>query len=84
MQRKKRLLAVDRVAEYLGISQNHVMRLATKGEIPAPIRLGCCVRWDAAGLDRWLKELDEKAQQNHSGKKGPMAGSKKNHGGDVK
>jgi len=49
------LLTIKQVAELLGCSQRHVRRLADRGEMPPPVRLGALVRWDRAGIEQWIK-----------------------------
>ena len=54
------LLDVQTVADLLGCSARHVSRLADRGAMPRPVKLGALVRWrrstgDAStGIDDWL------------------------------
>jgi excisionase family DNA binding protein len=50
------LLDVQAVAELLGCSTRHVYRLSDAGKMPAPVRLGCLVRWSAAAIQQWIDE----------------------------
>lgn len=50
------LLTAKQVAELLSCSFRHVIRLADRGIIPKPIRLGSSVRWSKAALEKWIKE----------------------------
>lgn len=38
----------------LSLSKRQVFRLNSCGKIPAPIRIGGAVRWDADEISRWL------------------------------
>lgn len=55
------LLDVGAVAELLNCSVRHVYRLADRGAMPQPVRLGSLLRWRRAtgdpmtGLEDWLK-----------------------------
>ena len=48
------LLDVRAVAALLGCSARHVYRLADRGAMPPPLRLGTLVRWRRQDLDAWL------------------------------
>lgn len=48
------MLDVKGVARLLGCSPRHVTRLAEAGRMPEPVRLGALVRWDRAGLAKWM------------------------------
>lgn len=48
------LLNIERVAQLLICSPRHVRRLADRGAMPAPVRLGHLVRWRAADIDSWI------------------------------
>lgn len=50
------LLDVAEVAHLLRCSPRHVYRLADRGEIPRPRRLGSLIRWVRADIERWLRE----------------------------
>jgi excisionase family DNA binding protein len=50
------LLTADDVGRLLSCSRRSVYRLADKGRIPAPVRLGNLVRWRRDELDQWLAE----------------------------
>jgi excisionase family DNA binding protein len=43
-----RLLTVQQVAKLINCSSRHVRRLADRGAIPHPVRIGALVRWDSA------------------------------------
>ncbi len=49
------LLDVTQVAADLCCSTRHVFRLAKRGLIPQPVRLGSLVRWKRAAIDAWLQ-----------------------------
>jgi excisionase family DNA binding protein len=48
------LLSVRAVAALLGCSTRHVYRLADRGALPPPVRLGALIRWRRQDLDAWL------------------------------
>jgi excisionase family DNA binding protein len=48
------MLTVDGVAALLDCSPRTVYRLADKGQIPAPVRLGTLVRWNRRAIDAWI------------------------------
>lgn len=50
----KRLLTIKDLCGLIGISRRTVYRLRVAGELPPPIRIGKCNRWDAEVIDRWL------------------------------
>ena len=47
-------LAVQDVAELLGVSERHVWSLHSRALLPAPARLGRSVRWVRSELLAWL------------------------------
>ena len=50
-------LAVDakRVADLLGCSKRHIRRMNAAGKLPAPKRIGGCVRWSVSEIEAWLE-----------------------------
>lgn len=48
------LLDARHMAALLGISARTVVRLAARGELPPPLRLGHLVRWSRAALELWI------------------------------
>jgi excisionase family DNA binding protein len=48
------LLTVREVARRLSVSPDQVRRLARRGAIPKPLRLGGSVRWSEAELQRFI------------------------------
>lgn len=50
------LLDIRTVAERLGCSPRHVRRLAERGAMPAPVKLGGLVRWRADDIRRWVAD----------------------------
>ena len=47
-----RLISKRQLADYLSVSQTTISRMATRGELPDPIRLGPgVVRWDLQKID---------------------------------
>jgi prophage regulatory protein len=51
---KGKLLKTTEAAEFLGVSQRHLWRLHSGGEMPAPVRIGRAVRWVVADLENWI------------------------------
>ena len=50
------LIDVGVVAEILDCSTRHVYRLADRGQMPRPIKLGKLVRWSASGIQEWIDQ----------------------------
>ena len=50
------MVKVDEVARMLACSARTVYRLADRGRIPPPVRLGAMVRWSRAGIESWIDE----------------------------
>jgi predicted DNA-binding transcriptional regulator AlpA len=48
------LLDVQDVANALRCSAKHVFRLARRGGMPAPVRIGGCARWRQQDLHDWI------------------------------
>lgn len=51
----QQLASVSQVAEICGISAEHVRRLADRGAMPAPVRLGRSVRFRLAEIEAWMQ-----------------------------
>jgi excisionase family DNA binding protein len=49
------LIDVQQVAELLGCSARHVYRLADRGGMPRPVRLGALVRWNRSAVEEWIR-----------------------------
>jgi excisionase family DNA binding protein len=55
-----KLLDVQAVANLLGCSPRHIYRLADRGGMPRPVRVGALVRWRRAtgdpttGIEDWI------------------------------
>ncbi len=51
------LLTVRQVAAMLGCSSRHIYRLADRGAMPRPTKLGdVLVRWNRAEIESWLHD----------------------------
>lgn len=50
------LLDVVAVAALLSSSRRTVERLVTRGEMPAPVRLGRLRRWNRADVEEWIRD----------------------------
>ena len=48
------LLAAPQVARLLNCSVRHLRRLADRGAMPRPLRLGCLVRWRRSEIEQWV------------------------------
>lgn len=54
------LLNAAGVAQVLSVSERQVERLASSGELPAPVRLGGrCVRWRVREIEQWIVGLEK-------------------------
>ena len=49
----KRLMDVKELAKYLGLVEQTVYRMVSRGEIPA-VRLGRTIRFRKSTIDKWL------------------------------
>ena len=56
-----RLLNVKEVASQLRISERNVWTRASKGELPAPIRIGRLKFWRGETIEAWLKAKEADA-----------------------
>ena len=51
------LLTVQQVATMLGCSSRHVYRLADRGVMPRPTKLGdVLVRWNRFNIEQWIAD----------------------------
>ncbi|MCI0334324.1 MAG: helix-turn-helix domain-containing protein [Planctomycetes bacterium] len=50
------MLTVEKVAAMIDCSTRHVYRLEDRGEMPRAVRLGNCVRWPRAVVEKWIEE----------------------------
>ncbi len=48
------LLSVQQVARFLNCSVRHLYRLADRGAMPRPVRLGGLVRWRRTEIEQWI------------------------------
>ncbi len=48
------MLDVGAVAKLLGCSSRHVYRLADRGAMPPPVKLGALARWSRRTLEEWI------------------------------
>jgi excisionase family DNA binding protein len=48
------LLDVRAVAQLLGCSPRHVYRLADRGAMPPPVKVGALVRWSRKAIEDWI------------------------------
>jgi excisionase family DNA binding protein len=52
----RRCLTVKDVAGRLKISIRKVFRLKASGELPPSIKIGRCLRWREADIDKWIDD----------------------------
>ncbi len=48
------LLTVQQVAKLINCSTRHVRRLADRGAMPHPVRIGTLIRWRRDEIERWV------------------------------
>ncbi len=48
------VLTDGEVASLLKVSKATVRRLWWRGEMPAPVKIGCVNRWRKSDIDQWL------------------------------
>lgn len=51
-----KLISDNGLATALGISRSMVHKLRSAGQLPAPIRLGRCLRWDSSLIEDWIAD----------------------------
>lgn len=51
----EKLLDIDQVAEYLGVSRRTVVRIVNRGELPA-FRVGRALRFKLADLEAYMEQ----------------------------
>jgi len=54
------LLNAENTARLLGISRSKLYAMHSTGQIPLPVSLAGCVRWDRAELQAWLSARNPK------------------------
>jgi predicted DNA-binding transcriptional regulator AlpA len=52
---RRRCIDIKELAAKLDVSERHLFRLKTAGKLPPPVKIGRCLRWDEAEIDRWLE-----------------------------
>ena len=63
-------LSAAELAERLGVSERHIRRMDSSGELPTPIHIGRCVRWPIAEIEAWLAASEKDRKTWNSKKKG--------------
>ncbi len=48
------LIDVEAVARLLDCSTRHVYRLADRGAMPPPFKIGALVRWPRQSIEKWI------------------------------
>jgi prophage regulatory protein len=64
-----KLLTAGALSELLALSKRQVFRLNSSGRIPAPVRIGCSVRWRASDIVKWI-EWDCHSRAEFNARKG--------------
>lgn len=59
-------LSVAEVCERYGVSRRHWLRLVEKGEAPAPVRMGECLRWLISSLEEYELRLLEESKRKRA------------------
>lgn len=55
-------LSDKQIAERIGVTRQTIWRWVSRGDFPAPIKLGPSVtRWKASAVDEWLGERESAA-----------------------
>ena len=49
-----RLLTAKNLGTWLNLSKRQIARLNASGKLPAPVRIGGSVRWDASVITLWI------------------------------
>jgi predicted DNA-binding transcriptional regulator AlpA len=44
----------DQLAKRLSVSRRHIAVMEKRGELPKPLKLGMCLRWDRAEIESWI------------------------------
>jgi excisionase family DNA binding protein len=52
---RRRLLVAAEVAELLGCSWRHILRMADRGDMPWGVKVGHLRRWDVAEIEKWIE-----------------------------
>ncbi len=52
-------LTVNDVARVLQVDEKTVRAWRERGQLPPAVKIGGVIRWDAAGIDRWIAENRE-------------------------
>jgi excisionase family DNA binding protein len=66
-----KLLSRRQVAELLSVSDRTVRRLAERGDLSAPVRIGRAARWHESGVLDYVRQLSQ-GQQDSSKKSRPL------------
>lgn len=48
------LLDVEQVGAICQFSARHVLRMVDAGRMPAPVKVGRCVRWSRQAIEAWV------------------------------
>ncbi len=60
--RTRQLLTVTGLAELLSVDGKTIRAWRERGQLPAAVKIGGVIRWDADDIDRWIAEKREAAQ----------------------
>ena len=56
---EQRLLTLDQVAEFFGISRDSVYARRGRDDFPPAVRIGGLLRWRLADVEEWLRDNTE-------------------------
>lgn len=54
-----RMLSIDDVSRWLGVSNSTTRRLVRVGDLPPSVRVGRLRRWRRSTLENWAKDREE-------------------------
>jgi excisionase family DNA binding protein len=52
------LVDAREIAVFLGCSPKHVRRMAEKGQLPQPVKVGRLYRWSRQTIENWLDQQE--------------------------
>jgi excisionase family DNA binding protein len=57
-----RLFTAKEIKRMLGVSDNTLTKHVSRGDFPAPLRIGRYLRWPESEVTAWLKQQKRKAR----------------------
>ena len=55
-KRNEGLIDIGQVAAMLKCSERHIRRMAERGALPQPVRLGSLLRWNEKEISEWIAD----------------------------